>query len=96
MKPGDTVYALCNIGDSPSGDSPGGVFASFGTELIVISVEGPFGDEKSKRYYVCHPDLVQTKQRFFAFGWEISKMKHFTYNKPVNWWATPHRAIHTF
>lgn len=96
MKPGDTVYALRKIGDSPSGDSPGGVYADFGTELIIISVEGPFGDEKSKRYYVCHPDLVQTKQRFYAFGWEISKMKHFSHNKPVDWFRRDFNRLHTF
>lgn len=85
IKPGNTVYALCTIGDAPSGDSPGGVYASFGTELIVTDIREPTEYEPLRTYSVCHPDLVQTKQRFWVYGREISKMKHFNHNKEISW-----------
>lgn len=52
---GMEVRALCDLGDPPSGDSPGGIYARRGTLLIVRG----FGNPKyPPRIHVSHHDVL--------------------------------------
>lgn len=77
-KEGDVVYALKNVVESPSGDSPGGQLCRWGDKLIVKC----YGDFNPKMIAV-HHEHVTDGSAFYVHAHEISAMKHFDHNKPV-------------
>lgn len=72
---GETVYSTRMIWDSPSGDSPGGVYCYAGEQLEVAEVL--CGEEF--RFSVRHPGREGS---FYAKASEISRMKPFSHNVP--------------
>jgi hypothetical protein len=79
---GDVVYAIKELRDPPSGDSPGGYLCDFADKLIIRDVFLPKNGMHS--YLVSHEPRVKPPW-FQIYGNEISTMKHFSHNKPFHW-----------
>ena len=76
----DTVFALKDVIDPPSGDSPGGRLCRFGDKLIVRKVR----EGNEFKYLVSHEDVVDGSG-FGVTPLEISKMRHFDHNYDRGW-----------
>lgn len=71
----DVVYALADISEAPSGDSPGGLLCRFGDKLIIRKVR----EGEEMKYAVSHEHITDGSC-FTVTPIEISKMRHFDHN----------------
>lgn len=82
----DVVYALGDISDPPSGDSPGGRLCRFGDKLIIRAVR----PEREFKYLVSHEDVTDGSS-FAVTPKEVSKMRHFNHNYDRYMWENRFR-----
>jgi hypothetical protein len=73
-EPGQRVFAITDISEGPSGDSPGGDFCRFGDELIIKQVHKPGGTFRLDVHHEGREGSFGVKAN------EISYMRHFDSN----------------